>query len=540
MGSLFESSGEFDVKLKTQKKWTEIAWKSGVSLLFLMTLTFAFQNCGKAGFDSLDGGSLVDAQAVDPKLAGLPFPYDVSVNQIAFMSCPFEVASPTPETPALIESAGYFTWKAGAFDNNTANYPTLIYDLGIQTAGLQLRNEFKTAFKTVSQKEGYNETLKPTKFKEALMTLPGVAGSQLQLSFRQPNAELAKVLIGSEGIFPVKNFMTKISTDAIADSFDYKSLTGPFNYFRNATTPVEGSLEASLTSPWSMSYYNGGSLSGTYLTLGFSQPNSDLIAGAGDSQIFAKGFQAGFGPAYFVPAYQHPPLPNEYPVALTRLTEYDLSTSDPGQSWTCEQPFKIVKAADRFRTIYKANNFQLVPATIDNPLGCPGLMGPEEDFCPAPVAYQTDPSAQALFGKSLQYFRNLGSPVCPFNRQLNATQAASPTRSLHGRYCVEDYTLACPLESYAQLTASFQGKGLAVYYALRRFLPEDKWDINLSSRCIVPKTDSGSACYGDTARVVYDESFFNLADANPNYGMYQSCLQQGGECPAYLTLCLKK
>ncbi len=66
---------------------TKTQWKAGVFILAIVAVLFSFQNCGKAGFDSVNDGSNSD-QAVDPKVAGAPFPYEISLNQISYMSCP--------------------------------------------------------------------------------------------------------------------------------------------------------------------------------------------------------------------------------------------------------------------------------------------------------------------------------------------------------------------------------------------------------------------------------------------------------------------
>lgn len=269
IGARISSSGGADVISKTQKRWKELIWKSASSLIFLMSLTFAFQNCGKAGFDSQDANYSDNASAtVDPKLAGLPFPYDVSVNQIAFMSCPFPVA-----TPAAIESAGYFTWKVGAFEN-TAAYPSSV--LGISTAGLRLNPKFKSEFKKVANQNHYNSTMIPSKFKEALTTLPSVVGSQLQLSIRNysnPQTGLAQMPTSGSytpGLFPPINFMAALSTEAIANSFDYNNSTGLYHFFPLAASNAEAALEASLSIPATVSYYSflQQSYNSNYLTVG--------------------------------------------------------------------------------------------------------------------------------------------------------------------------------------------------------------------------------------------------------------------------------
>jgi hypothetical protein len=172
----------------------------GAILIALVILVFFFQNCGKAGFENPDMvDQLSTAPTLDPKLAGLPFPYEISVNQIAHMSCPINKVNPGSSSP-------YFSWKIGAFDN-PSDVPSAA--LQIKPAGLQLSSNFITEWNKVAVK--FNPSVQKNKLKEALMTLPAVANSQMHLSFRKTNTPKTDLMqMPAGGNSPTVNFLSPL------------------------------------------------------------------------------------------------------------------------------------------------------------------------------------------------------------------------------------------------------------------------------------------------------------------------------------------
>lgn len=96
-------------------------------------------------------------------------------------------------------------------------------------------------------------------------------------------------------------------------------------------------------------------------------------------------------------------------------------------------------------------------------------------------------------------------------------------------------TRACPIETYSELYSS--PDNLAWNQALRRFLPVEEWDVNMTGECIVSKK-SANGCYGGGA-VVYDQVFFP-GTAMAATGGYAGCGGTYGNCAHYLSLCIRR
>lgn len=135
--------------LKWFPNWSQLGLIfSSISLLFF------FQNCGKAGTDGSSTDSSSQLLALTPevkKYKAAPFPYDVNVNQIAYMTCPAVAKSPSIGTEDL--DTPFFTLRAGAFDNRplAIRYPNLFTGVAGLTeaektqrlkAGIGLRKEY--------------------------------------------------------------------------------------------------------------------------------------------------------------------------------------------------------------------------------------------------------------------------------------------------------------------------------------------------------------------------------------------------------------
>ena len=581
-------AGEF----MSQKKWKGVAFKSTVLLALFVTMIFSFQNCGKAGFDQTDLEGDLSSLDVDPKLASLPFPYDVTVNQAAFMSCQFREADNNLNNP-------YFSFKVGAFNNEPGSLTTSLYT---SNAGLTIRPEFTEEFNRIG--EAFNPTFRPVKYKEALTLLPSVANTQLQLSLRQIGSQQSQLMryptvLGSGGgETPVKNFMAPITSSAVAGAF--LSSMGSFeqpliNYFQTAETTDERPLEGRLLIPWGsnaggVEYYGPllNSYSASYLTVGFAK-DGNLLSGPGETGMaYGVGLKPAFNyfhdPGGLSQNFGSPEGSSRVNIALTSLREFDLSTGSPAAStWRCSDSstnlmaFKIVKNSERFNKVYRRNNFSWPNRNLtgfgQDPNGsCPGekFLG---QYCPSP-------DNPKVFGRPLTEFPTSSgtSFLCPANRRLlpapaagdtgepdAGRQLATGTMHAYGEFCAEQYEYACPAEPMfpptrfivgqppadegAYLTSS--AEKLAIYTALRRFLPETDWDINVSKRCIVEKQAQDNICYISTDRkVIYDEYFFPPSaapgsgrdQANPGIGKYSGCgpFPQFGDCPAFLTLCIRQ
>lgn len=502
-------------------------WLAGI--VAVASLVFMFQNCGKAGFENQELlGADMSASALDTRLESLPFPYQVSVNQIAHMSCPINGNT----------SNGFFSWKVGAFDN-PSDVPTSV--MSIRPAGLQLTSSFITAWNKVAPT--YSTALQAEKLKEVLTGLPSVNGMQLQLSFRKintPRVDLMSLPSGSAS--PTTSFMPVLSSSAVASAF-ISSPGDVINIFPEATDFSNRFLETSVIVPSAYGTQDAAlraNYDSSFLTLGFLNPStttssatsaSTVLASGGtdDRYAYGKGYRIRFG---VTNAHQRTSL---YPSSdsLVLVEEYDLDTgyATQGVSWDCSYRFKIVRPEDRFKPYYRANHFNLMSGVT---LGCP-TRPVESAYCAS--------SINSIFGIHPSYFGG----TCPSNRTLVASK-------LH---CEEQYAQTCPYEPYTQDTSDphpinwddgiyhpSHPERPAILHALRRFLPADQWDVNVSRRCIVPKFSEAAACYSQTP--VYDEYFFTASEAATIPGstaapQYTGCGVSGQyPCAAYLTLCVRR
>jgi len=503
------------LKKSRGKFWTVGTAALGCSIFVL------FQNCGKAGFeggDALSSASL--SGELDPKLSALPFPYDISVNQIAHMSCPLNVSNPSAVTP-------YFSWKVGAYANPT-DVPTA--SMNIQESGLTVNPKFITEFQKVTK--GYTQIARDEALKNVLRKYPSLLGAQLQLSFRQSNNIRTSLMqMPAGGNSPVTNFLSSLTSEEAVDMIRADT-TKIFDYFQLVPDFYNRAIEARLTVPSAYGYNHTALLANYdagYLTVGFTQhagETQELVGEAGqDLYAYGKAFKVIFSATNPHQGTTYYPARD----SLVGINEYDLATATTtGASWDCSYRFKIVRNADRYNSFYRANNFARINGQ------CPGAVA-TGTYCASPV--------DQAFGISNVYFPN---STCPVNRTFRT-----------GTYCIEQYASVCPPEPYSANTGSAnlyeRTDGLynpsypdrpKILHALRRFLPSNDWDVNVSRRCIVPKSDDNS-CYSTTP-IVYDEYFSSLIDADASMGRYIGCgvdvAGVGGTyaCASYLTLCLRR
>lgn len=490
------------------------------AILAMSAMVVLFQNCGKAGFENSDFASnLGSAVEIDPKLAQLPFPYQVSVNQIAHMSCPITRTNPGTNSP-------YFSWKVGAFDNPSTSPSAR---LNIRTSGLQLTPEFMAEWNRVSQ--SFNPSIRESKLVEALTSLPSIANTRLQMSFRStfsPQKEL--MLLPSGEQTAVQSLMAPLTSSGVVDVFK-SGVTTPVHAFPNVADFSSRFLEGQMIVP---SAYGTQTLAlranydSSYLALGFAKDSenaegsNDLIGPSSDERYaYGKGFRIHFGKAN--PHVGTTLYPSSDSLAV--VEEYDLETGNrtAGVGWDCSYKFKIVKPVDALKYMYKRDHFV-------RPGGnCPSAPVTSE-YCASPV--------DSNFGIHPSLFPG---GRCPSNRPLIASRP----------HCDERYVFTCPPEPYAEnpnspnlyeredgIYHSRHPQRPAILHALRRFLPGNQWDINVSRRCIVPKVDD-NACYS-SPNIVYDEVFFPGAGM-ASLGIYEGCgVNNQYECAAYLTLCVRR
>lgn len=587
-----------------RKKWKSVATKSTALVVLLAAMVLSYQNCGKAGFDEADFASEEGATEIDSKLANLPFPYEVTVNQAAFMSCQFNGVQDNANTP-------YFSFKVGAYNNDAAS---LTGALTQSQGGLSVRQEFVDEFNQVAQ--AFNPNFRSTKYKEALTLLPSVSNTRLQLSLRQrnypQNTLLKYPIVGSfgGGSMTPQYLLSPISGDTISEVFKAQmgaSEQPVYNYFQTAELVTERSLAGSLLNSWGssgdgMDFYGPliGTYNNSYLTVGFAKDEVNLSTPGGETEAYGKGLKPDIS-FYSNVGYGQSPV-GALGYAMTGISEYNLETGyQSGGQWRCSDTnmrlmaFKIVRFEDRFQKVHRRNNFSWPN------VNAPGAGQTFNGTCPSPAypdasnpnmrqdymigEYCPSPENPNVFGRPLREFPvGNNAFACPAIRQrllptptaaqidangqpAEGTQLNSGNFHARGRFCLEQYEYACPAEPMYRPTVAIPGQPplsenayltsspekLAIYHALRRFLPESQWDINVSKRCIVERAAQSNVCYKDAGPlpskrpVIYDEFFFTETvvggrdQVDPIIGRHSGCgPNHYGDCPAYMTLCVRQ
>ena len=93
-----------------------VNWPSLGLIAASTVLLLFFQNCGKSAKDSDELSSLAADTPEVKKYKAAGFPYDVNINQLAFMTCP---AAGTSKAFGEDIDNPFFTFRVGAFDNRS-------------------------------------------------------------------------------------------------------------------------------------------------------------------------------------------------------------------------------------------------------------------------------------------------------------------------------------------------------------------------------------------------------------------------------------
>jgi hypothetical protein len=429
----------------------------GITITILTSLILLFQNC--AGNNLGTGTSLSSEITKDSKILATEakvFPFEVSINQVAYMSC-------TSAKSYGGLNLKTFTFRVGGFA--TAGTDTAA--LALKEGGMRVHPNYLTEFNQAFS--NLTPSVRETKLFEALSAGALTKNTQLQLAVRSTQTGL-RTTVYARGNSPenqVDNIMDPLSDIKIANQLVQDSKSSPIkysSYFSALPDQESRPLQGALSIPTALGPDEGtfrSEMANNMLVVGFvnSEVSSDTTFGnmpltknkSSKDSMFGNGFSLGF---------TKPPNVNfsGYPSrTLTSITEYDLSGTRPnatGSTWNCGLKMKIVRDADRLKNIYVAG-------------------GAIRAACPyEPIASQTSPTARA---------------------QLQI---------------------------------------------LRRFLPAENWDINLTHKCIVPRNGLDLCYEGSSDPIVYDEYFIPFR-SNPS-DPYVGCSVSGQlECAHYVTVCYK-
>jgi hypothetical protein len=86
-------------------------WFGATTVAFALFVTITFQNCGKAGFDSVSSETKLSLGQVSAEKAASPFAYKATFDEISHMSC-YNQGSDNVQP-----SKGYYTFHVGGFSS---------------------------------------------------------------------------------------------------------------------------------------------------------------------------------------------------------------------------------------------------------------------------------------------------------------------------------------------------------------------------------------------------------------------------------------
>lgn len=458
-------------------------------ILVCFSTALLFQNCGPAGYsvsDSLDSSG--DQSSTSPMGKTVPFPYSYEPNQIAYNSCYANELS----------SDAMWTFAIGAY-NNTG---TPAAALGAAPGGITMNPNFYKAYQDYKKEMVYQDP--KLAYLNLLGSLPQLRESKVHFSIREKSKVRSYMYARSPG--QIEDQHAFAGPDLNSNSLFERFYSNP-NQYLDYVWDGGGSAERSLSGTFRMPFGNNPSdvnfhrelSSVTYLVAGFAYNNGrDAQLGIGPELLgpepYDKAKERIFGTGYRINFRGHSNLEG-YEYSLDRGMSIDQEVNLENMSvkrtpknasqdyqWDCSAKFKIVAQKDRNKSYYSYSP-GYISGRIINQDPAQWLTCPQEDYCQL-TGICNDPAMNPL---------------------------DKPTTG-----------------------QVLQNK--ALLQAMRRFLPAENWDINVSRRCVVPKF---SGCYKDSQKIIYDDHFFSTD--NDEVQQYAGCgPDHPGECPHFITLCIKR
>lgn len=482
---------------------------------FGIVVIFMFQNCGKAGFQSANGGSAMSSalgvsSSADPRVSAAPFPYQANFNQISYMSCPAAGASATEPLDAMANP--FYNVRAGSYDNSrfATNFGLSgVSETELSTrlvGGLGLTKEIvahvDAAYRKpvdLKRQEAFNAVLQGSPYK----TFQLAAGLINENNYRSTQEgqfgfsyDLMKGQLAGLGDPVVTTYLSKQRSLASGG-------TAKQSFFGNLEL---GSRSMGATFAFGQSELDQGTFSSELrgsliLALGYTKTdaNSEITQflsplGEDDKSLqkslYGRGYKMEF--RYEWPGSGGVVMPvtmmtnvEEYDLTMTDLQKANLSVSE-GQQWDCFA-LRIVRHEDRIDPITKrpyvnpgvhslvtANNQQIKGVKV----ACPVQDVAEADF--------QDPNTGAIIKRGI-------------NNELNNIRLQMA----------------------------------------RRFLPAEMWEVNTDPDylCAVPNDLAlgKGKCYASG-----DKDYSRYIQYDHNMGGTKPCGTGGNECPAYVSICYRK
>ncbi len=425
-------------------------------MICIVLIVPVFQNCGNPTLD--EEASLEVGTTSDPKILSTEakhFPYELSINQVAYMSCPNTAGSSGVHSST-------FTFKIGGYD--VTGTPTTA--LGMKEGGLRINPSYFSELN--AQFANLPQSSKDGKFLEALSSGVYTKTTGLEVALRSTQLGL-RTMVYARGSSPedqIGKFLPILSDSGVASALIEKAKTnstGYTNYFPNVSEQILKHFESGISIPvgeGSDESVFRSELSNTMLVTGFADTAVASATSYGN-EPFTKDktskdsmLGTGFGFTFSRPGGVNF---SNYPArTISNIQEFDLSPARPqavAANWNCSLKLKIVRETDRLMPVYVTSSTK--------------------------------------------------KEACPFE----------------------------PVAAQASSTAKAQMQ------VLRRFLPAEYWDINLTDKCVVPRNGTNLCYAGNVDPIVYDSYFFPTA---VQAGQYTGCSVSGQyECAHYVTVCYK-
>lgn len=330
-------------------------------------LLFAFQNCGKAGFD--DALEEVQMAQVDATSAAAPFAFDATFDQISYNSC---------SGSGLSTSKGFYTVMAGAYDKGGVSARPAFIDYA--------KSKLKPIYPAT--------TVSTEQIKQFVVGTTENAEAQLQMAFRYVGApqKLLTPPTGSlvQGI-DFMNLLMDLTDDRMMEPI-FRNVGTAFNYFPLGLDYSQRTIEGKVA-------YNGDE--GVAMTIRNELNNNVLLSltytafrdtpglarrpasvPATSNIAYGRGYALRFGQEvapmtgdiaysqtgsrYAIPNNQNP---NNI---LAQIQEVNLENPAvaTGANWTCAEDlrFTIVRAADAATACPKDSYESMSSATYRNRL----------------------------------------------------------------------------------------------------------------------------------------------------------------------------
>jgi hypothetical protein len=423
----------------------------GIKLLLLTVSVgalLAFQNCGKAGFDSSAGvnssASTSSASIVDSKIAAAPFPYKVTPNLISFMDCPMAEMTSNPNK--------LYTFKVMGVSNSS--YNSRISQLGIAApklapGGVALSSEFVGYMR--SKFKGAKTDISSDQIVAVLQSSPNVANLMPQLGLRQ-----MKHLTGNDLYISIGSGGSEmgIASWALPSVLDRSNI-------------AKALADAALT------------------TVGTMEKGGEVYVSSfpGGSELGVLSAQIGFGTK----------IKNDAEAMTTSLLKISAPIQNNG-----EQRLALSFVSP---TVTNANN-KLIPIVANKSGTCMGPAG-NDDNCIEGLGYRFifDSAKNPKNGNTSSFNSSRMSVIADVEESNLATGGTTSSKWDCFHLAIVRYQDRglCPNGNATFSNDAVGERNRLKHELVRKILPANIWDVNIASGCIVPTemryTQTETSCY---------------------------------------------